>query len=353
MADIQINCPLCSDAITVETEWAGMEIQCPLCQGRIILPQFQAQTVPPQQSHATPPRYGTQPQYNTPLRQAQMADIQIKCPLCSGAITVRTEWAGMEIQCPLCQGRLRLPQFQQSPAVAPSAPPSQMPLNQESCGVESKEWEEVEYEEESDDDEETALQSLANIAFTVSWPLYLVAIIVMFLASAEWGWGLFALALILSLFGWIFKRRVKFSLYPDERIIFTCRLRDDDDIVYFTRVTNQRVVLCAIEYPLVSFMFASLLEHFARPSSVSYEWYIKDIRSVEVQQSFLDKKMYIITPEETLKCCYNDRFMSWWNPNYKDDPKLSRGATVRKFIIATILIIIIVVMYGLVYSTRC
>ena len=278
-----------------------------------------------------------------------MAATQIQCPLCSGAITVQTEWAGMEIQCPLCQGRLRLPQFQQSPAVVPSAQPPQMPLNQNfSCDHSA------EYEEESDDDEETALQSLANIAFTVSWPLYLVAIIVMFLASAEWGWALFALALILSLFGWIFKRRgVKFSLYPDERIIFTCRLRDDDDIVYFTRVTNQRVVLCAIEYPLVSFIFASLLEHFARPSRISYEWYIKDIRSVEVQQSFLDKKMYIITPEETLKCCYNDRFMSWWNPNYKDDPKLSRGATVRKFIIATILIIIIVVMYGLVYSTRC
>ena len=41
-----------------------------------------------------------------------MAATQIKCPLCSGTITVQTEWGGMEVQCPLCQGRLRLPQFQ-------------------------------------------------------------------------------------------------------------------------------------------------------------------------------------------------------------------------------------------------
>ena len=44
MSEMTIQCPLCSQLLTVETEWAGMEIECPLCKGEIRIPQF---SVPP------------------------------------------------------------------------------------------------------------------------------------------------------------------------------------------------------------------------------------------------------------------------------------------------------------------
>ena len=69
-----------------------------------------------------------------------MADVTIKCPLCSGSLTVETEWAGMEVECPLCHGKITVPYFQTRstppPPPSPVMPsrmgsmPRQAPVNQ-------------------------------------------------------------------------------------------------------------------------------------------------------------------------------------------------------------------------------
>ncbi|MBE6393132.1 MAG: hypothetical protein E7044_03640 [Lentisphaerae bacterium] len=265
-----------------------------------------------------------------------MSEQKVKCPLCFRELMVQTEWAGMEVQCPLCQGTIRLPEFQAPPAaVAASvaAAPSYQPLAEVNCEGQTEEYEE----------ELTQMQSLAAIASSVAIILYLVGLVLLFTIS-DWGAGLIIVGIILSFFGFIFRKRVKFVLEPGEQIILTCRLHDSDSDTYFTRITDRRVVLCAVEYPFLPVVLAGLLEIFSKPKNIAYAWNIEDIQSVEIQKSFMNKKMVIRTSAEELVCSYDAMFMKWWKSDEKYNAKAFRGsnATLVMTIAAAIVIVIVI-----------
>jgi hypothetical protein len=262
-----------------------------------------------------------------------MLEQKIKCPLCFRELMVQTEWSGMEVQCPLCQGTIRLPEFQDSPAA-----PSYQPQAEVDCG------DQTEYDAAPDgDEEETLIQSLAAIASGVAFIFYLVGIILLFTIS-DWGAGLIIVGIILSFFGFIFRKRVKFVLEPGEQIILTCRLHDSDSDTYFTRITDRRVVLCAVEYPFLPVVLAGLLEIFSKPKNIAYAWNIEDIRSVEIQKSFMSKNMVIKTTTYRLVCHYNKMFVKWWESDEKDNAQAFRGsnATLVMTIAAAIIIGIVI-----------
>ena len=269
-------------------------------------------------------------------REIIMSEQKVKCPLCFRELMVQTEWAGMEVQCPLCQGTIRLPEFQAPPAaVAASvaAAPSYQPLAEVNCEGQTEEYEE----------ELTQMQSLAAIASSVAIILYLVGLVLLFTIS-DWGAGLIIVGIILSFFGFIFRKRVKFVLEPGEQIILTCRLHDSDSDTYFTRITDRRVVLCAVEYPFLPVVLAGLLEIFSKPKNIAYAWNIEDIQSVEIQKSFMNKKMVIRTSAEELVCSYDAMFMKWWKSDEKYNAKAFRGsnATLVMTIAAAIVIVIVI-----------
>ena len=93
MADVTIKCPLCSQLLTVETEWAGMEVECPLCHGKITVPYFQPRsTPPPPPSPVMPSRMGSMPR-QAPVNQYYRAgfcnaapDIELYSPLGIGIV---------------------------------------------------------------------------------------------------------------------------------------------------------------------------------------------------------------------------------------------------------------------------
>lgn len=253
-----------------------------------------------------------------------MAEMQIKCPVCSGVLMVQTEWSGMEVQCPLCQGTIRLPEFQ-----APPAAPSYLPPAEMNCG------DQTEYDAAPDgDEEETLIQSLAAIASGVAFILYLVGLVLLFTIS-DWGVGVIAVGIILSFFGFIFRKRVKFVLEPGEQIILTCRLHDTDSDTYFTRITDRRVVLCAVEYPFLPVVLAGLIEIFSKPKNIAYAWNIEDIRSVEIQKSFMSKNMVIRTSTEELVCSYDAKFLEWWESDEKNNAQAFKQNWISKLVIIT------------------
>ena len=73
--------------------------------------------------------------------------------------------------------------------------------------------------------------------------------------------GVFLLlaALLLSALALALKKNEKFELQDGEKVIKTCRLMDTNTIYYYTRMTNQRLVLCAVEYPFLPLFIAMLL----------------------------------------------------------------------------------------------
>ena len=260
-------------------------------------------------------------------REIIMSEQKVKCPLCFRELMVQTEWAGMEVQCPLCQGTIRLPEFQAPPAaVAASvaAAPSHQPLAEVNCEGQTEEYEE----------ELTQMQSLAAIASSVAFIFYLVGIILLFTIS-DWGAGLIIVGIILSFFGFIFRKRVKFVLEPGEQIILTCRLHDSDSDTYFTRITDRRVVLCAVEYPFLPVVLAGLIEIFSKPKNIAYAWNIEDIRSVEIQKSFMSKNMVIRTSTEELVCSYDAKFLEWWESDEKNNAQDFKQNWISTLVIIT------------------
>lgn len=267
-----------------------------------------------------------------------MPEQKIKCPLCFRELIVQTEWAGRIIQCPLCQGTIRLPEFQDSPAAPSYLPPAEM-----NCG------DQTEYDAAPDgDEEETLIQSLAAIASGVDWIFYLVGIILLFTIS-DWGAGLIIVGIILSFFGFFFKKRVKFVLEPGEKMILTCRLRViNSDNTYFARITDRRVVLCAVEYPFLPVALAVLVEFFSRPKTIARVWNIEDIRSVEIQKSFMSKNMVIKTTTLRLVCRYNKMFVKWWESDEKDNAQAFNNSYITSFMTIAAAIIIGIVIFILV-----
>ena len=60
---------------------------------------------------------------------------------------------------------------------------------------------------------------------------------------------------------------------------------DTNTIYYYTRMTNQRLVLCAVEYPFLPSFIAMLIELFAKPKRITYVWKWEDIKSIEMPTS--------------------------------------------------------------------
>ena len=103
---------------------------------------------------------------------------------------------------------------------------------------------------------------------------------------------LIAAALICSVFSLALKKNEKFELQEGEKILKTCRLRDTETIRYYTRITNQRLVLCAIEYPWIPIVIAGVIELFAKPKRITHAWKWEDIKKMEMSTSS-EKKLGI------------------------------------------------------------
>ena len=142
---------------------------------------------------------------------------------------------------------------------------------------------------------------------------------------------------------------MKFVLEPGEKMILTCRLRAiNSDNTYFARITDRRVVLCAVEYPFLPVEFAVLVEFFSRPKTIARVWNIEDIRSVEIQKSFMSKNMVIKTTTYRLVCRYNKMFVKWWESDEKDNAQAFNNSYITSFMTIAAAIIIGIVIFILV-----
>lgn len=113
----------------------------------------------------------------------------------------------------------------------------------------------------------------------------------------------------------------QFSLQPGENIIRTCRVSGMDDLRYFVRITNQRLVFSPIEYPFLPMLIAGLIEVFARPKAVAHSWQKADIRNIEIRKKssipllkhILGTKMIItVNGEDICLKHYDKRIIDWW-----------------------------------------
>ena len=270
MATFSINCPHCGGTLEVQDEWAGVETACPLCSKAFIVPRREIPAPPP------PPQEQPAGGYS----QAEQADSgaaasSVSCPHCGGTLEVQDEWAGMEVSCPLCSKRFVVPRREDA---VPSG--TECETNGQTAAAEGQE------------EEVSGKGAFSAICGTIATIGYILGLILLFIVPAV-GALLLIAAVFLSVIAFIF--RVKgppFRLREGERILFTTRLHcdsvHDDDTTYFTRVTNQRIVLSPIEYPFLPVVLAGLIEMIARPRSIAFSWDIDDF-SVTLDDS--KKKM--------------------------------------------------------------
>ena len=219
----------------------------------------------------------------------------------SARLAIQPEWSGMEMSCPNCQQNFKVPRGDAGPVPLPQG-----------NGNSSQ-------ENAADDSEESGFGGwIAEIAWALSAALWVVSIILFFCGIKETGAALLLAAIITSIISFIISlvTAKKFRLDPGEAIVMTTRLYGDGTCFY-TRVTNQRVVLSAVEYPLLPYLIASLVESIARPSGITYSWRLNEISSIEIRTTttwkiFKEKTMYITVNGKEMEFAENPPLMKWW-----------------------------------------
>ena len=266
-----------------------------------------------------------------------MADrYNITCPHCGDSLEAQDDWGGMETTCPFCSKNFIIPQ-REVPASSPAeyaAPPAYSHSDTWS------EQEEESYEEQNNGWKSSGLSKL----FLTLGGLCVTAAIIFARALDTLTWTLIVIGIIFFILGKFFSPKGKeFRLGKGEKILFTTRLKDDNSLVYYTRVTNCRVVLSAIEYPTLPIEVAACLEMFSKPKKVTYSWLIDDI-SVELQKSLLSKKMYIEAGEDAILFDYNSAFWAWIE-SMKNGQPYKNHSTLLWWLLAAFIIIFIVTVY--------
>ena len=95
MAAFEMKCPHCGTAAEVQSEWIGMEVECSICKKNFTVekkPELPQMSLPPKKQTAS-----------AGGAENQSAAFEMKCPHCSTAAEVQSEWIGMEVECPLCK----------------------------------------------------------------------------------------------------------------------------------------------------------------------------------------------------------------------------------------------------------
>ena len=256
-----------------------------------------------------------------------MAGFDIKCPHCGAELEVQDEWANMETACPACSKTFIIPARPEVRSAVetarPAAPPPPPPPIPSQPG--DGECDKASYAEEfsdsqsgeDDSSEESGTSTASGCLRLISIGCWIVSIILYF-CGVELAGVFFLAAIVLSVISYVISKSKssasKFQLEPGEVIVMTCRLKDSDNTCYFVRVTNQRVVLSGIEYPLMPAAIASVIELMAKPTSITCSWDIADITSIEWKRSILFEDRCIITVNgEKFEFIGNSKLMKWWN----------------------------------------
>ncbi len=137
--------------------------------------------------------------------------------------------------------------------------------------------------------------------------------IVCFFCGLSAGNILLLVAIALSVVVWAMKRGDKFELQEGEKILRNCRLIDNEDQVFFVRLTNQRMVLSAVEYPLLPYVIAIIVERVARPRQITYEWSWDQIEKVESSGNLLVGKTIVTTTDGVFHFNKSSKLTDFWN----------------------------------------
>ena len=157
---------------------------------------------------------------------------------------------------------------------------------------------------------------IVSILWGLSTIAWIISIVCIFINGIAWliffliGLGLSALALA-------FKKDKKFELQNNEVIISTCRLKSVDMLSYYVRMTNQRLVLSAIEYPLLPLFITYMIEGFAKPKRITYAWNWNDIKSITMisQKKWLFTASCIVIEDSKEKKVFSasKKLADFWN----------------------------------------
>ena len=332
MATFSVNCPHCGGTLEVQDEWAGMETACPLCSKAFIVPRREIPAPPP-----PPPQQPAGGYSQAGQADSGAAASSVNCPHCGGTLEVQDEWAGMEVSCPLCSKQFVVPRREVSvPA------DTECETNGQTVAAEGQQ------EEVSG---KGAISAVCGGLATVGYILALIFIMFFTSNLGNIGVLLLIVAVFLSVIAFIFRvKGPSFRLREGESILFTTRLHccdseHDDEITYFTRVTNQRIVLSPVEYPFLPLILAGIIEMTARPKSIAFSWDIDDF-TVTLDDS--KKKMRFSGRHETRIFITDKAFVRWWETKKGTDlsdcrPRACFGISSALLIVALVVLVVVLI----------
>ncbi len=240
-----------------------------------------------------------------------MAEFIQQCPYCSGDLQMQDEWLGMEVSCPMCQSNLVVTKtvLNSSPIVAEVVPNAQ--ADEKTCPfcggtikaqailckhcrqnippLQAK-FRNIKKSPSKLQNKENWYNSENFISFLwwMSGIAYIVACFILriwrkneSIILAIVGVVLAIIGVALSILAFVLtKTRKKFELLENESIISTCHLMDEygsfPSTTYYVRMTNKRLILCAIRYPLLPDLF----KMFMKPKHITFEWRWEEIATI-------------------------------------------------------------------------
>ena len=319
------KCPHCNAELDAQEDWVGMEVECPACQksftveknipAKLELQPIQTNVQQPSENTKNCPFCGGVVKEKaifckhckTDLNKNDVSDKSMEssfifiCSECNTAVELPESMKGKEYECqgccetaiaketserdcPWCGEKIKIKatlckhcRQQLTPLFNHGVPasggtenkslPILSPANQNSSDSSST---------KGDNNTSSPLVSILWGLSTIAW---IVSIIGIFVNGLLWLISSIV-ALIFSVLALVLKKDEKFEQYDGEVILSTFRMRDGDNLQYYVRMTNRRLVFSAIEYPLLPWFLAAIIEVCAKPKRVTYAWKWEDIISI-------------------------------------------------------------------------
>ena len=156
---------------------------------------------------------------------------------------------------------------------------------------------------------------LSSLLWGISVICWIVSI-ALIIFGVEFGIVLLGIAFVVSIAAFVLSKlsQEKFNLEPGENLVMTCRLTDSDNTSYYVRITNRRMVLSAVEYPLLPAFIGLLIDCFSKPSGITYSWNIEEISSIEEEEGTMGyRRILIMAKGEVFKfSTRNQNLLKWW-----------------------------------------
>ena len=359
---ITTKCPHCNAELDAQENWVGMEVECPACQKSFTVEK----NIPPKlelQPIQTNVQQSSENTKNCPfcggvikekaifckhckadLNKNDVSEKSIEssfifiCSECNTAVELPESMKGKEYECqgccetsiaketlerdcPLCGEKIKIKatlckhcRQQVTPLLNHGVPAS--------GGIENKSFPTLSAVDRSNRKsssicKHTDMSSLwVSILLGLSIIAWIVSIIGIFVDGILW-LVCFILAFIFSALSLLLKKDESLEMYDNEVILATCRMRDKDNLCYYVRMTNRRLIFSAIEYPWLPCFVAIVIELCAKPKRVTYAWAWNEIISISREsRKIMGINTYydlIRDSENEYTFTKNEKLENFWN----------------------------------------